>query len=72
MKIEEKAFITPSSRKIEFTVLSSNFHIELNPSDVGIYDRIVVQEIIKELAQTQQLDKTKHRFKSTQWTILIL
>lgn len=32
-------------------------------SDVGIYDRVVVQEIIKELAQTQQIDKTKKPFK---------
>lgn len=34
-------------------------------SDVGIYDRIVVQEIIKELAQTQQIDKSKKSFKGT-------
>ena len=32
-------------------------------SDVGIYDRVVVQEIIKELAQTQQIDKSKRPFK---------
>lgn len=45
------------------TVFSSNYHIEINPSDVGIYDRVVVQEIIKELAQTQQVDKSKKVFK---------
>lgn len=32
-------------------------------SDVGIYDRVVIQEIIKELAQTQQIDKSKKPFK---------
>lgn len=37
--------------------------MELNPSDAGIYDRVVVQEIIKELAQTQQIDKSRHAFK---------
>ena len=25
-------------------------------SDVGMYDRIVIQELIKEIAQTQQVD----------------
>jgi replication factor C subunit 3/5 len=44
-------------------LFSSNYHVELTPSDVGIYDRVVVQEIIKELAQTQQIDKTKKNFK---------
>ena len=37
--------------------------VKLFFSDVGIYDRVVVQEIIKELAQTQQIDKTKKPFK---------
>ena len=36
--------------------LQSNHHIEINPSDVGIYDEIVVQEIIKEIAQYRSLD----------------
>ena len=27
--------------------MASNYHIELNPSDVGLYDYVVVQEIIK-------------------------
>lgn len=63
IKIDEKAFQTPSGKKIEVTVFSSNYHIEINPSDVGIYDRVVIQEIIKELAQTQQVDKSKRAFK---------
>lgn len=56
-------FQTPSSKRIELTVFTSNHHVEMNPSDVGIYDRVVIQEIIKEVAQTQQLDRTKHAFK---------
>ena len=44
--------------------MSSNYHIELNPSDAGIYDYVVVQEIIKEIAQYKQLDASaKHHFK---------
>jgi hypothetical protein len=35
----------PSGRKleVELTTLSSNYHIEMNPSDVGNNDRYVVQ-----------------------------
>ncbi len=33
--------------EIELTTVSSNYHIEINPSDVGNNDRYVVQEIIK-------------------------
>lgn len=33
-------------------------------SDVGIYDRVVIQDILKEIAQTQQVDlSAKQRFK---------
>lgn len=37
------------SRKleIELTTVSSNHHVEINPSDAGNNDRYVVQEIIK-------------------------
>lgn len=41
------------SQEVEVTFLSSNYHIELNPSDVGPYrDRDVAQEVIKEIAQS--------------------
>ena len=33
--------------EIELTTSSSNYHVEMNPSDVGNQDRYVVQEIIK-------------------------
>lgn len=33
--------------EVELTTVSSNYHVELNPSDVGYQDRYVVQEIIK-------------------------
>ena len=33
-------------------------------SDVGMYDRVVIQDILKEIAQTQQVDlNAKQRFK---------
>ncbi|OZJ05051.1 Replication factor C subunit 5 [Bifiguratus adelaidae] len=64
LKIDQRIFVTPSNRKLELNVVSSNYHLELNPSDVGMYDRMVVQELIKDVAQTQQVDaNAKHRFK---------
>lgn len=75
-----------------FTVVSSNFHLELNPryaqartharthascliltdsiSDLGIYDRVIVQDVIKGIAQTQQIDSNaKHQFKGKKTTM---
>ncbi|KAK2742793.1 Replication factor C (RF-C) subunit [Myotisia sp. PD_48] len=64
VKIEARVFQTTSNRKLEFNIVSSIYHIELTPSDVGNYDRVVVQELLKEIAQTQQVDlSTKQRFK---------
>ncbi len=35
-------------------------------SEVGNYDRVVIQELLKEIAQTQQVDiNARHRFKGT-------
>ncbi len=46
--------------------MSSAYHIELNPSDAGYHDRLVVQEVIKEIAQSPPLDTTnKPPFKGT-------
>lgn len=57
-------FVTPSKRKLDVNVVQSNYHIELTPSDVGIYDRVVIQDILKEIAQTQQVDlNAKQKFK---------
>lgn len=38
--------------------------MEITPSDVGNYDRVVISELLKEVAQTQQVDQSaKQRFK---------
>jgi len=44
--------------------VASVYHLEITPSDVGNYDRVVVQDLLKEVAQTQQVDQSaKQRFK---------
>ncbi|CAL1716590.1 unnamed protein product [Somion occarium] len=64
LKIDQRVFMTPSRRKLDVNIVQSNFHIEITPSEVGIYDRVVIQEILKEIAQTQQVDiSAKQRFK---------
>lgn len=62
---------TPSQKSVEITAVASNYHIELNPSDVGLYDYVVVQEIIKEIAQYKQLDASaKHPYKGVcSWSV---
>ena len=64
LKVDQRVFLNPSKRKIEVNLISSNYHIELTPSDAGTYDRLVIQDILKEIAQTQQVDQNAaRRFK---------
>jgi replication factor C subunit 3/5 len=64
IKIDARVFQTSSSRKLEFNIVSSVYHLEITPSDVGNYDRVVIQELLKEVAQTQQVDlNARQRFK---------
>ena len=53
---------TPSGRKVEVISMASNYHIELNAADAGIYDTYVVQEVIKEIAAFRPLD-SRQKYK---------
>ncbi|KAI9223378.1 putative subunit of DNA replication factor C (RF-C) [Blastocladiella britannica] len=64
VKVEHRTLVTPSNRKIDVSLLVSNYHIEINPGDAGTQDRLVVQDLIKEIAQTQNIDQSAaKRFK---------
>ncbi|KAI9822780.1 MAG: Replication factor C (RF-C) subunit [Thelocarpon impressellum] len=64
IKIDSRVFQTSASRKLEFNIVASVYHLEITPSDVGNYDRVVVQDLLKEVAQTQQVDQAaRQRFK---------
>mmetsp|Transcript_14987 Transcript_14987/g.45258 ORF Transcript_14987/g.45258 Transcript_14987/m.45258 type:complete len:383 (-) Transcript_14987:85-1233(-) len=54
-RLDRREFKTPTNRVVEITTVSSAYHIEMRPSDAGIYDRFVVQEIIKEVASHASL-----------------
>eukprot|EP01104_Vermistella_antarctica_P015555 TRINITY_DN5131_c0_g1_i1.p1 TRINITY_DN5131_c0_g1~~TRINITY_DN5131_c0_g1_i1.p1 ORF type:complete len:356 (+),score=50.41 TRINITY_DN5131_c0_g1_i1:48-1115(+) len=59
LRIEHKSFkVAGRSEAVEVTTLASLFHIELNPSEAGMRDRLIVQEVIKEIAQNRPLDPT--------------
>ncbi|CRK92906.1 CLUMA_CG006322, isoform A, partial [Clunio marinus] len=61
LRSETLTFTAPSGRKIEITTVASNYHIEVNPSDAGIYDRVVISDIIKQIAQTNIIDPSGQR-----------
>lgn len=61
LKIEQQTFTTPSKKKVEISTIASNYHIEVNPSDAGIYDRVVIQDLIKTVAQSHQLDSVSQK-----------
>ena len=55
VKLEHRTFKPNPSKTIELATLGSNYHIECNPSDVGNNDRLVIQEVIKEIASHSTL-----------------
>jgi len=61
LRIENHSVLTPAKKKLDIVTVASNYHMEVNPSDVGIYDRCVVQEMIKTVASTHQLDASGQR-----------
>jgi replication factor C subunit 3/5 len=66
VKVQHQTFKV-KSKVVEIATLSSACHIEMNPSDVGNSDRLVVQEVIKEIAQTTSVNAAgkQHAFKGT-------
>lgn len=61
LRIEHQTFLAPSKKKLEISTVASNYHIEVNPSDVGFYDRVIIQELLKTVAQSYQLDASTQR-----------
>lgn len=50
-KISNGKVVDSAGDPVELLVVSSAFHVEMNPSDVGPYkDRLVTQAIVKEMA----------------------
>ncbi|OAF71541.1 Replication factor C subunit 5, partial [Intoshia linei] len=56
VRIDSHEFKTPSNKTVEIETVSSNHHIVVNPSEAGIHDRVVVQELIKTMAKSRTLN----------------
>lgn len=64
--ISEMKDLKVNSVTIEYMVVSSTYHIEVNPSDNEYHDRHIIQKVIKETASTgtiTQIEKSKKPFK---------
>jgi replication factor C subunit 3/5 len=61
LRIEHQTFLTPSKKKLEISTVASNYHIEVNPSDAGMHDRVVIQELLKTVAQSHQLETSSQK-----------
>ncbi|TKS82879.1 Replication factor C subunit 3 [Collichthys lucidus] len=61
LRIEHQTVVAPSKKKIEINTIASNYHLEVNPSDAGNQDRVVIQELIKTVAQSQQIQSSTQR-----------
>jgi|ERR1712086_370356 len=59
LRCEPREFETPAKKKIEILTVSSNYHCEINPSDVGNQDRTVVMTLIKEIAESHAIKNTE-------------
>ncbi|KAK4535695.1 hypothetical protein CDCA_CDCA05G1720 [Cyanidium caldarium] len=56
-KVEHRVFkVGEPAKTVEVTTVSSAYHIEMNPSDAGWNDRLVVQAVIKEIAASRPLE----------------
>ena len=54
LKSEEKEFkiSDKSSTTAECSIISSNYHIDVTPSDAEHHDRVIISKLIKEVAST--------------------
>jgi len=59
---KQKFEVNKLKKTIEISILSSPHHIKFNPSDAGIYDKIIVQDVIKNIASVHSFE-TKYKFK---------
>uniref|UniRef100_A0A0N4ZG43 Replication factor C subunit 3 n=1 Tax=Parastrongyloides trichosuri TaxID=131310 RepID=A0A0N4ZG43_PARTI len=61
IKIEKRELAPPTGKKFSYNIITSNCHVELTPSELGSSDKHVVQHVIKEMAQSKQLNESKQK-----------
>lgn len=55
LSTNNKTLSKPKGDTFDTTWLSSLYHVEINPTNAGIYDKVVVREMIKEIGSTSAL-----------------
>lgn len=55
LHLEHKSIPVSDSKVVDMPLLTSPHHLDINPSDAGYYDRVIVMQMIKEIAQTAPL-----------------
>lgn len=60
LRLSKRIFKTPTNREVEINMICSNVHIEMSPGDAGIYDRYVIQDVIKEMASNKALNSSMY------------
>lgn len=60
LKSEHKTYKV-NEKAVEVTTLSSQYHIEVNPSEAGTADRVVIMTLIKEIAESAPLDNSSSK-----------
>eukprot|EP00796_Vickermania_ingenoplastis_P006627 gene6627-4747_t len=61
VRLEHKSLAVTDSKVVDIALLSSPHHMDMNPSDAGNYDRVVVMQMIKEMAKTVPLQRLRKR-----------
>jgi len=70
LRLDKRTFTTPTKKSVDIHMISSNYHIELCPGDAGLNDRYVVQDVIKEMAQSKSIVGSSS--KSIEYKIVVL
>ena len=71
MTSERRVVSTNTTKSIEIDVRVSNYHIEMEPSDAGVNDTIVVQQAIKEMANNGSIASLLMNSAVTHKTIVL-
>ncbi|KPI89372.1 putative replication factor C subunit 5 [Leptomonas seymouri] len=72
VRLEHKSVQVSDSKVVDIATLSSPHHIDINPSDAGNYDRVIVMQMIREIAQTVPLHTTANSVKTVPYKVIVL